>query len=308
MSKVWVAGEVLVDLIPADNGDALIDGVRYQSVIGGGPANTARALGRLGVEVEFVGGLSSDRYGHMAWMELERDGVGMDRVLESDLVTAKALVSLDENGSASYRFEVSDTATFAFSSDWLPSGAPTVLHIGSLATVVGPGAEELLGWVRGLKDQGSVIVFDPNVRPAFLRNREKYRELVEEWIKISDVVKASYEDLKWLYLEEDEESDEVLSHWLHWGPSLLIVTKGEHGIIGFRSDESVGVGSVAVDVVDTVGAGDTVGAVIVEALLENGLEGLRREVLERVLARAAKAAAITCSRQGANPPTLEELS
>ena len=185
---------------------------------------------------------------------------------------------------------------------------PTVLHVGSLATVVDPGAGKLLGWVKGLKELGSVVVFDPNVRPAFLGDREKYRELVEEWIKSADVVKASYEDLQWLYLEEDEESDEVLSRWLHLGPELVVVTKGERGIVGFRGDESVGVGGVAVDVVDTVGAGDTVGAVIVEGIVENGLGWLRGEFLERVLTRAAKAAAITCSRQGANPPTLEELS
>jgi fructokinase len=308
MSKVWVAGEVLVDLIPDSDGDALINGVRYRSVIGGGPANTARALGRLGVAVDFIGGISSDRYGHMAWMELERDGVGLDLVLESDRATAKALVSLDESGSASYRFEVEDSATFAFSRDWLPSGAPSVIHVGSLATVVGLGAEELLGWVRRLKESGSVVVFDPNVRPAFLADREKYRGPVEEWIKIADVVKASYEDIQWLYIEEDDEGDEVLSRWLHLGPSLVVVTKGEKGIVAFRSDESVGVPGVQVDVVDTVGAGDTVGAVIVESLVENGIEGLRGEVLSRVLRRAAVAAAITCSRQGANPPVFEELA
>jgi fructokinase len=101
VSRIWVAGEVLVDLIPSDDGDTVIDSKRYRAVIGGGPANTAKALARLSQSVEFIGGLSSDRYGHMAWMELERDGVDLEHILESDLPTAKAIVSLDQSGSPS---------------------------------------------------------------------------------------------------------------------------------------------------------------------------------------------------------------
>ncbi|MGA1670516.1 MAG: PfkB family carbohydrate kinase, partial [Candidatus Nanopelagicaceae bacterium] len=94
MSSAWIVGEVLVDLIPAIDGVEVIDGVRYRAVVGGGPANTAKALARLGRECAFIGGLSSDRFGHMAWMELERDGVGLDFVLESDQPTAKAILSI----------------------------------------------------------------------------------------------------------------------------------------------------------------------------------------------------------------------
>lgn len=305
MSSAWVAGEVLVDLIPALDGDEVIDETRYRAVVGGGAANTARALARLGKAAEFVGGLSSDRFGHMAWMELERDGVGLDLVLESDAPTARAIVAIGDDGSASYRFEVEGSVTFDFRAEWLPEGSPKVIHVGTLATVVAPGRNELFGWVRDQKSSGAVVVFDPNVRSVYLEDRVRYRENVEEWIGLSSVVKASDEDAKWLYPELD--CDEVASRWLEMGPKLVVITRGARGMVGYRDGESIDVEGVQVDLVDSVGAGDTVGAVLVEALLDGELEALSGKRLKQVLLRASHAAAITCSRQGANPPTLREL-
>jgi fructokinase len=306
MSKAWVVGEVLVDLIPADGGDEKIDGVAYRSVIGGGPANTARALAKLGVGCEFIGGLSSDRFGHMAWMELERDGVGLNLVDESDLPTAKAIVSLGSDGSASYRFEVEGSATFSFDGGWLPIGVPEVVHVGTLAVVVEPGRSALFSWVREKQSAGALVVFDPNVRSSFLGDRERYRGLVEEFVEISDLVKASEEDLQWLYPDLDQEA--VIARWLGMGVELVVLTRGARGLVGIRSDESVGVAGVEIEVVDTIGAGDTVGAVMVEALLNSELESLRGDQLRAVLKRAACAAAITCSREGAIPPSGAELA
>jgi fructokinase len=306
MEKVaWVVGEVLVDLIPATDGDESIGNQRYRAIIGGGGANTVRALARLGKRCEFIGGLSSDRFGHMAWMELERDGVGLDLSAESDRPTAKAIVALDDDGVATYSFEVEGSATFSFDSTWLPEDAPDLLHIGSLATVVSPGSEALKKWVRDRHRAGTLVVFDPNVRPAFLSDMDQYREIVEEWIALTDLVKASEEEIAWLYPESDQES--VASRWMKLGTELIVITRGSRGMVALRSDESIGVEGVEIDLVDTVGAGDTVGAVLVEALMDSGIEALRGERLEEVLRRAALAAAITCSREGANPPSRDEL-
>lgn len=306
MEKVaWVVGEVLVDLMPATNGDESIGNQRYRAIVGGGGANTARALARLGRRCEFIGGLSSDRFGHMAWMELERDGVGLDLSDESDRPTAKAIVALDDDGVATYSFEVEGSATFSFDSTWLPEDAPNLLHIGSLATVVSPGREALKKWVGDRHRAGTLVVFDPNVRPAFLSDIDQYREIVEEWIALADLVKASEEEIAWLYPESDQES--VASRWMKLGTELIVITRGSRGMVALRSDESIGVEGVGIDLVDTVGAGDTVGAVLVEALMDSGIEALRGERLEEVLRRAALAAAITCSREGANPPSGDEL-
>jgi fructokinase len=156
-----------------------------------------------------------------------------------------------------------------------------------------------------MKEKGSVILFDPNIRSAFLGDRSRYREIVEEWIALAEIVKASDEEIEWLYPESDQES--VAQRWMNLGVEIVVITRGARGLVALREDESVGVAGVEVEVVDTVGAGDTVGAVLLEALLDLGLDQLRGENLAKVLRRAAHAAAITCSRQGAEPPTFVEL-
>lgn len=281
---IWVAGEVLIDLLP----DA--------TVVGGGPANTAKALASLGLDTSFVGGISSDEYGSLISAELNSHGVDFGLVNRSDLPTALAVVSLDGKGSASYEFKLEKTATFDFSG-WLPSGAPAVLHVGTLATIVEPGASELFKWACGLSDSGVKIVFDPNVRSSYLSDVDLYRSYFEMWVGISDVVKASVEDMEFLGYSVDEVLD--------LGAELLVVTKGGEGLVGYMKDVEMAVTGVSVSVVDTVGAGDTVGAVLVEGIVKYG--ELNVENLESVLSRAAVAAAITCTRAGAKPPTLAEL-
>jgi fructokinase len=286
-SSIWVAGEALVDLVP-------IAGER-KAIVGGGPANTAKALAKLGLTPSFIGGISSDDFGKA--IERELQDVDLSYVLRSDLPTALAEVSLDASGSASYKFNLDSTATFDFHASWLPKGNPSILHIGTLATLVEPGASELFKWA---KDLDSVIVFDPNVRSSVLSDRNKYREIFERWASISKIVKMSEEDLHFLGFSNGSQIIGI-------GPELVVVTKGSEGIDGFTGGGLVSVPGARVEVVDTVGAGDTVGAVIVEGVFRYGLEELKNRSLFGVLTRAAKAAAITCSRAGANPPTLDEL-
>ena len=288
MSSVWVAGEALIDLVPSA-------GERV-AVVGGGAANTAKALARLEIDTAFVGGISLDGYGKQIAGELAE--VDLSLSLRSELPTALAIVSLDEKGSASYEFKLAETATFDFQREWLPSGAPEVLHVGTLATIVEPGASALFEWASGL---GAPIVFDPNIRPSVLSDRVRYREIVELWASISRVVKLSDEDLDWLGYESAAEL-------LEMGPELVVLTRGSEGMVGYSKAGLVSVPGVKVTVADTVGAGDTVGAVIVEGLVKYGVERLKDEVLFDVLSRAAKAASITCSRVGANPPTAAEIN
>ena len=297
--QVWVVGEVLIDLIPDES--------KHVAVVGGGPANTAKALAKLGVNACFIDGISTDKYGQMAKAELLAASVLLDYVQYSNKPTCTATVTLSKSGSASYEFVIEDTATFDFSDQWLPdpqSLKPSLLHIGTLAAVIEPGASVLFEWAQSV---GNItpVVFDPNIRPAVLGDRVEYVKKVEKWVAISSAVKVSDEDLNWLY--PGKEINEIVKNWLEVGVELVVVTLGDKGITAYRENEEISVDAVKVVVADTVGAGDTVGAVLVEAIVNNGLDKLTGEVLKRMLNRATKAAAITVSRIGANPPSKEEI-
>lgn len=294
MKGAYVAGEALIDLINV--------GGSQSSHVGGGPANTAKALARLGFSSVFVGGISSDEYGSLIETELLDSGVDLSSVYRSALPTALARALIDENGVARYEFELEDTATFAFSDSWLPTDSADVIHVGSVATLVQPGAKALFQWVS---QANSVVVFDPNVRPSIEGDVAVYRAAVENWISVSDVVKLSEDDLSWLYAESESE---VVGRWITSGVALVVVTLGAAGLRAYGEGFVLSVPGASVDLVDTVGAGDTIGAVLVEGVLNNGLSGLMEEsVLHSVLERAVAAAGITCSRAGANPPWKSEL-
>ena len=298
-NQVWVCGEVVIDLIP--------DGTERRAVVGGGPANTAKALSKLGIATQFIDGISTDKYGQMALKELHKDGVLLDFVKFSDKPTCLAIVSLNAKGGASYEFVIDDTATFDFSHSWLPDATvskPALLHIGTLVTAIEPAASVLFEWSSKVA-KVAPIVFDPNIRPAVMIDRAKYVKQVERWISISNAVKVSDDDIYWLYPGED--LDKVAKRWLGMGPELIVVTFGDKGLAGYRKDSKISVDAKKVVVADTVGAGDTVGAILVEAIIEDGLDKLVNERLSSMLDRAAKAAAITVSRTGALPPSSAEI-
>ena len=285
----------------------LIDILPTGPVVGGGPANTAKALARLGHDVEFIDGISTDAYGVNARKELERDGVGLTLSLVSDKPTCTATVTLDSAGSASYQFLIDGTATFDFNDSWLPDPErlkPSVLHIGTLVTIVEPASSTLYQWAIKCAEFAP-IVFDPNVRSSVVGDREKYRSAVEQWAVISSVIKLSDDDISWLY--PDESMDQVAKRWIAAGSSLVVVTRGAQGIIGYTEHGYEEVEGAKVTVVDTVGAGDTVGAILVEGIIKHSVNGLQGQILNAVLHRAAIAAGITVSRAGAQPPRLHEL-
>ena len=294
--SIWVCGEVLTDILPTG------------PIVGGGPANTAKALARLGHEVDFIDGISTDAHGVSARKELERDGVGLSLSLSSDKPTCTATITLDSYGSARYEFLINGTATFDFAHSWLPDPErlkPAVLHIGTLVTIVEPASSVLYEWAVKTAEFAP-IVFDPNVRTTVMGDRDKYRTAVEKWVGISSVVKLSDDDISWLY--PDQSMDEVAKRWISGGASLVVVTRGAQGIIGYTEHGFEEVESAKVSVVDTVGAGDTVGAVLVEGIIKHSVNGLEGQVLNAVLQRAAIAAGITVSRAGAQPPRLHELA
>jgi fructokinase len=298
--SIWVCGEVLIDLLPGTP--------NRLAIVGGGPANTAKALARLGHEVQFIDGISTDEYGKSARAELIRDGVGLDLALTSNLPTCTATVSLSDDGSASYEFLIDGTATFAFDNSWLPDPEqlkPEVLQIGTLVTIIEPGASALYDWAVKV-GEFAPIIFDPNIRPSVMPDLIKYRDEVEKWIKISSVVKFSEDDIASLYPNEDPIG--IAKICLEKGAQLVVITRGADGLVGVTTDGAVEVPGVKVAVVDTVGAGDTVGAIIVEAVIRHGILNLTGSKLKEVLHRAAVAAAITCSRAGAQPPRTFELT
>ena len=298
-NQVWVCGEVLIDLIP--------DGTERRPVVGGGPANTAKALAKLGITTQFIDGISNDIYGQMAADELLADDVLLDYVKYSDKPTCLAIVSLSKTGGAPYEFVIDDTATFDFNRDWLPDPVklkPSLLHIGTLVTAIEPAASILFEWAKYVGEYVP-IVFDPNIRPAVMSDRTSYVRQVERWVGISSAVKVSDDDIYWLYPGAD--LDKVTKRWLELGPELVVVTFGDKGLAGYRENTKMSVDAKKVVVADTVGAGDTVGAILVEAIIQDGLGKLTGERLSLMLDRAARAAAITVSRTGAKPPGRDEI-
>ena len=293
--SIWVCGEVLIDILPSG------------PVVGGGPANTAKALARLDYDVDFIDGISTDSFGVIVRKELERDKVGLGLCLTSDKPTCTATVTVDAQGGARYDFVIDGTATFDFNSQWLPDPErlkPSVLHIGTLVTIIEPSASVLYDWAVRV-GEFAPIIFDPNICPSVMGDRQKYSQAVEKWVGISSIVKVSDDDIAWLY--PDESLDEVARRWIAGGVSCVVITRGAHGLIGYTEHGIEEVDAVKTVVVDTVGAGDTVGAIVVEGVIKHSVAGLVGHTLNAVLHKAAVAAAITCSRAGAQPPRTHEL-
>jgi fructokinase len=307
-NEIWVCGEVLIDLIPVRDADSNFP---KMEIVGGGPANTATALAKLGNKTYFLGGLSTvDNYGKLSKATLENAGVDLSKAHYAPLPTCTADVSLDENGSASYIFTIDGTATFDFQKTWLPiTNLPKVLHIGTLVTIIEPGASVLLEWASELSKKIPVIL-DPNIRPTVISDRNLYQNYVNRWAQISEIIKVSDDDLEWLYPEKLEI--DTVKDFLNQKCKLVVVTKGAAGITGYQKIDNqiikVEVPGVKITPIDTVGAGDTVGAIITQAIAMDVDIYHDSTALNEVLKEAAVAAAITCSRAGADTPTRSEIA
>lgn len=301
-ARILIAGEALTDIVV----DA--DGGRREHP-GGSPLNVAVALSRLGHDTHLLTAIGDDARGDAIRAHLDESGVQLTPASVRPGRTSTAEAVLDAHGAATYAFDLTwdpDTAG-------LPE-APDAVHTSSIAAVLEPGATTLSALLRSVRGS-STISYDPNARPTLMGAPEEVRARIEENIALSDVVKASDEDVAWLYGTEDVE--DVAASWRDLGPSLTVLTRGGDGAVAFSDSGRVQVAPVQVEVVDTVGAGDTFSAGILDALAAKGLLGAdRREMLAAipsddlatVLRRAAALSAITVSRAGANPPWSHELT
>lgn len=290
--SVLVVGESLVDIVHGPDG-------RTTEYAGGSAANVAVALARLGRPVRFVTAWADDERGGVLADHLTRAGVELASDPHVIARTATAAATIAANGAASYVFDlewrIGDVAT----------GDPAFVHLCSLGAVLEPGADQVLELVRGLRGTATVS-YDINARPAITGAGPDVVALVERAAAVADLVKASDEDLDILY--PGLGTDAAAAHLLTLGPTAVVVTRGGDGATWVGRDHTVEVASQPVAVADTIGAGDTFGAAVIDAVWDRGpLADLSTDEIAAVLAYAARAAAITVSRPGADPPYRSEL-
>ncbi|MDJ0459428.1 carbohydrate kinase [Arthrobacter sp. NQ7] len=304
-----VIGEGLVDVVQRASG--------IEAHVGGSPLNVAVGLARLDHPVQFIGRYGRDAYGDSVAAHLRSSSV-MLPVPPDDLPTSVATALIDDDGAATYTFDLTwELPGMADRLGFMLQGT-TLLHTGSIATMLMPGATEVLAAVE-YAHPSATISFDPNCRPSIVTDVDFARRQAEKFVTLSDVVKASDEDLAWLYPGQD-----VLDSARNWlalggeeGPALVVVTRGADGPWGVCRTGEAKVAAPRVEVADTVGAGDSFMAALLSGLVDRELDGaqnrqelreLPAEGLAELLAHAAKAAAVTVSRPGANPPTRAELN
>lgn len=300
---ILVCGEALIDVLKNSDGS-------QRQAAGGGPFNTARALARLGVPTAFLGHLSTDTYGRELAGLLRSDGINLDLTTIGPEPTTIAIANLDGDGLAEYEFLVEGTSAPNLTMAMVPeklSADINALHVGTLRLALEPMASTLAALIR--REAGRrLIMLDPNIRPIAAAD-PIYRERLESVIPLSTVVKASVGDLAWLYPDLDYKS--AAQRMLEIGVRLVVVTLGIDGALAATDDLTVAVTAPAVDVVDTVGAGDTFGAALLARLHDYGLvmpdPKLNLEQVESALRFACLAASITVSRAGADPPYRSEL-
>lgn len=301
VDEILVVGEALMDIVHRH------DGTRAEHP-GGSPANVALGLARLGRTTRLLTRLGDDSRGRTVRDHLRASGV---RLVPGSIVsgpTSTATAVIDAGGIASYEFAL----------DWalpvqMDLGPATALHTGSIAVLLAPGGRELVAFVE--RSVGRVTVsYDPNIRPRIMGDLVDARRRVERVVGASDLVKVSDDDLTWLVPGTDPL--DVAAAWLGLGPAIVVVTRGGEGSTALSRAGRVDVPAPAIRVVDTVGAGDSFTAGLLDHLAANGLLGAERrqalraaspDLLSGMLRHAARLAAITCSRAGADPPTRAEL-
>ncbi len=308
-----VSGEALVDLVPVEGGATPFRS-SWEALSAGGPMNTAVALARLGRPVEFLGRMSSDRFGDQLRAHLSTNGVGLAEALVVQDPTSVAVVSLDEEGKASYAFHFAGTANFGWRPTELPGlAAGDWLHLGSLLTVVDPGAGVVLEWLRGCP---AGVSLDVNVRPSVIPDPQEYWRRLEPWLQVvgerGGVAKGSDDDVRFLAAADPGAPEDPLAVAAGWverfGLSVFVLTLGPDGAAAvLPGGRVVRVPGHRVDVVDTVGAGDTFMAGFL-AVHVDGDEPTGSDRLELALRTGAAASAIVCTRQGAQPPTQDEVA
>ena len=304
---VTVIGESLVDIID----DPHRGSAGRQAHPGGSPLNVAVGTARLGLPTTLVTHYDDDAFGLMVDRHLHSNGVS--RVRGGASPTSTATATLGQDGAATYAFDI----TWDINGSSLPAlaavEASTHVHTGSIAAMLQPGNHATLALVEAAQ-AGATVSYDPNCRPGISPDVAAARRQAEAFVAASDIVKASDEDLAWLY--PDRTPDESLTAWLELGPGLVALTRGAQGPVLLSRQGRVELPGETVDVADTVGAGDSFMAALISGLAQldalgaagrERLRSLASDDLRALASYANRAAAITCSRQGANPPSSGEV-
>ena len=298
---ILISGEALIDLIPDP-----VKANAYDAVLGGSPYNVAIGLGRLRSRTAFVSRISADGNGEALAAALADNSVDLGMVVRDKRPSTLAFVMRGTAKTGSrYSFYLDGTAydgPWPFPDEWPKGGRH--LHVGSFSAVErhGEAVADAMRIARPL----ATVSFDPNIRPFVTPDREAVRPLVERQVLLAHVVKASEEDLEWLYPGRSVE--ESLSAWARMGPRFCAATLGERGALAILGKERIEVAAPRVDVVDTVGAGDSFMSALISAMDRDAALGPNavlptRADLERWLRFAVTASAITCTRKGSDPPT-----
>ncbi|SLN35287.1 2-dehydro-3-deoxygluconokinase [Falsiruegeria litorea R37] len=307
---ILCCGEALVDMIPDPTRQ---DGVGFVAHCGGAVMNTAVALSRLGAPTGLFTGLSHDLFGRQLEEHLRASHVDLSFVSWSNRPSTLAFVHF-EDGKTSYEFMDENSAGRMLTAADLPNLTEEVsaLFFGGISLAVEPAADTYATFLEREKS-GRVVMLDPNIRENFIPDQERYRARLERMMAKTDILKVSDEDLDWLIPRSLPLAQKV-ALLKKLGPSVIIVTRGSAGAVGFlRDGASVSVAAQHVEVVDTVGAGDTFNAGLLRKLMEleclgiHSLRKLNEDHLERALAFASKVASISASRKGADPPWAHEM-
>lgn len=301
-------GEALIDMIPAMTAAGEPAFVPHA---GGAVFNTARALGRLGTPVAFFSGISTDTFGDQLAKALAGSNVDLAFVRFSDRPSTLAFVHL-RDGQATYNFYDENSAGRMLVEEDLPvfSASVEALHFSCISLIPEPCGATYESLMRRESAQ-RVTMLDPNIRPGFIADKQKHVGRMRRMIAMADIVKLSDEDLGWF--GESGSDDEIAARWLDAGPQVVVLTRGARGAIGYTRTDRIDVPARKVEVVDTVGAGDTFNAGLLAAFRDLGvlskpaLQALDAGSLRKALDFAMAAAAVTVSRAGANPPWRNEL-
>jgi fructokinase len=308
---VAVAGEALVDFVPAG------PPWTFQAAPGGSPANVAVGLARLEVPTRLLARLADDLLGHRLRGHLEANRVDLSYAVRAAEPTSLAIVAVGPDGVVEYDFRVEGTADWQWHDhelDGALDGGVVALHTGSLALTMTPGADALQRLMTRARDTMTVS-YDPNCRPLLMGSPDAVRGRIETLVAQADVVKASADDLAWLL--PGRAPEQVAEAWLAKGPSMVVITLGPGGLLAAsRQAGLLRRPGRTVEVVDTVGAGDACMAALLAGLHRRRLLGAdhRAELravdaatLAELADEAVLAAAVTCTRAGADPPTAADL-
>ena len=311
MPSVLVIGEALVDVVHGINGE-------IKNIPGGSPANTAVALARLGTKTYMKARTSSDQFGTEIRNYLTNQNVNLDYSLVVDSPSSVIDAVIQKDGSAKYEANLNGAADYGWTFAELKQEIDRdiqIIQLGSLTSYVEPGATNVEKWFAQLRQSDKyLLTFDPNIRhPLDGQNEKDVRNRAKRLASLSHVVKASDEDLNWIFSNDNPKDSAI--NIIKSGASLVFVTLGKKGAFVVNKElEIIEVPAKEIEVIDTIGAGDTFAAALITQLLENSwineneLEKLKTTDLTAILTNCALAATITCSRQGANPPHRLEVT